>query len=238
MGQEEKIIARVRKLLAIANDNAAGGEHERDTAMKMALKLLAMHNLAMADVGSGEKPPQEARVAEREVYYDYVWMRTMASAIAKLYFCHMFTTKTDKKDRSVFTFVGLESNVTTAREMFSYVVKSVVAEASRATTAARENQTFKWSFCKGAAHRIWERCTALRKEAEKEQDDAPKTGTALVLLSNVYEQENRANLVHIQQQLGVRLVQRKSTNQRNTRSDGFGQGREFGGRVGLNKQVK
>jgi hypothetical protein len=233
---EEKVLARIRKMLAIANDNAAGGEHERDAAMKMVLSLLAKHNLAMSDVAAADRPDEEARIQHREMYYDYGWMRVMADAVAKLYFCHLFTTKSGKKDRSYFTFVGLESNVATAKEMFDYLSKSVVAEASRETTKRGENQTFKWSFCKGASFKIHERCKKLRAEAEAESQPKESTGTALVLAS-VYQREAEANALAIQQ-AGIKLKQSGPLVTRNTRGDGYGAGQKYGSTVGLNKQLK
>jgi hypothetical protein len=230
---EEKVIAKIRKMLAHANDTAAGGEHERDTALRMAHNLLAKYNLSMSDVS--QKNNQDDRSDQTEVYYDYVWMRMMAAAISKLYFCHLFTQKTGKKDRSKFTFVGREANVSTAKEMFEYVVKSVTKEASRVTTAAGENQTFKWSFCKGAALQIHHRCVKLREEAEAESRAEAKPGTQLVLAS-LYAAEHTANQNYINEKMGITL-RKAPMRTRNTDSSGFAAGKAFGNKVGLNKQV-
>lgn len=59
---EDKIINRIKKMLALAND-AAAAEGERDNAMRMAYNLLAKHNLTMATVEgptNGEKREQNA----------------------------------------------------------------------------------------------------------------------------------------------------------------------------------
>ena len=44
MTDQSKIIDRVRKLLKMANDNAAGAKHERNNALRMAHKLIAKHS--------------------------------------------------------------------------------------------------------------------------------------------------------------------------------------------------
>ena len=62
---EDKIIDKIAKLLAVANGNAAGGEHERDTAMRMATKLLIKHNLSMVDI-TGKTKGEARESAEAE----------------------------------------------------------------------------------------------------------------------------------------------------------------------------
>ena len=50
----EKILDKVKKLLAVANNEAAT-EGERDNALRMAHNMLAKHNLAMADLDEHNK---------------------------------------------------------------------------------------------------------------------------------------------------------------------------------------
>lgn len=229
----EKIIAKVRKLLAVANGSAAGGEHERDTAMRMALKLLAAHNMSMASVADA---PQEGRISETDMYHSTPWMGWVGNAMAKLFFCHMFTTKVHGKNKKVFTFVGLESNVATAKEMTAYLIKSITKESAVAMAKYGQGETFGNSFRKGAADRIYSRCEKLRQEAEAESDAANMgTGTALVL-SSLYKTQALANVAHIKEVMGIDLKETVATT-RNNDALGTMVGKQFGDRVNLNRQL-
>lgn len=46
---EEKIINRIKKMMALANDKAAS-DGERENALRMSYALMARHNLEMSDV--------------------------------------------------------------------------------------------------------------------------------------------------------------------------------------------
>ncbi len=58
----EKVLDKVRKLLALANNEAAS-EGERDNAMRMAHKLLTMHQLEMADVDAHTRASSSTMIA-------------------------------------------------------------------------------------------------------------------------------------------------------------------------------
>lgn len=63
-----KILGRIRKMLALANNEGAS-EGERDNALRMAHATLAKYNLDMAEVESSGKPQQEARAIVKKQYY-------------------------------------------------------------------------------------------------------------------------------------------------------------------------
>lgn len=231
MSQEDKIISKVRKLLNTANGTAEGGEHERDTAMRMALNLLAKHNLSMSDL---EESKQEDRCVDNDsTFHSAPWMRTVGYAMAELFFCAFYVTRIHGKNRLRFTFIGREGNVQTAKEMTTYLIKSVESESRKAQK--QHGQTGEWAggFRKGAGMRIWVRSKELRKQAEQESN-AATTGTALVLAS-VYAQEKSKNEQYIQG-MGVELTVRKAVTHK-TNTSGYIAGDNFGKTVSLNKQV-
>ena len=229
-GVDDKVMGRIRKLMSLANGTAEGGEHERDTAMKMALNLLAKHNLSMADLSQ----PAEKRMRDQAEYRSDPWVRIVGHALAELYFCGFFSTAYGSK--RAFTFVGLESNVATAKEMTDWVVKSIAAESRRLATERGEvTKTFANSFRKGAASKISQRCRALRAEAERANAGQASSGTSLVLAS-LYDTEKNANALYITDTLGIKLVT-KVISQRNTTYDGAAAGAAYGDKINLNKQI-
>ncbi len=235
---KERILARVKKMMMLAND-AAATEGERDNALRMAHATLAKYNLTMAQADMAGKQPEEQRADGAYTLREYAWMRGVAHSIGKLFFCSMFVTPLAKK-HAIYVFVGKESNVYTALQMTQYVLNSINKEAKRQAVAAGETPMGNYwrSFCKGAAYRLHERCEQLIKDAKLE--DAPAVapgtpGTALALAS-VYASELTANQRYIQEQMGIKL-RTGQNRQRRASMDGFVQGREYGSRIGLNKQL-
>jgi hypothetical protein len=227
----DKILSKIRKLMNTANGTAEGGEHERDTAMKMALNLLTKHNLSMADLTQ----PTELRKAETDQYHSTPWMRIVGYAIAELFFCGFFSSAVAGKNKRTYTFVGLEGNVTTAREMTSWVIVSIQREATAQAKAAGHGETWANSFRKGAANKVASRCRTLRAEAERANAGQASSGTSLVLAS-LYDTEKNANALYITDKLKVKLVT-KQTVTRNNMLDGVLAGEAYGQGLSLNKQI-
>lgn len=205
---QDKIIDRVRKMLALAN-NAAATEGERDNAMRMAHNLLAKHNLDLADVGSTQ--PEEKRIEQVARMSVYPWARGIAHSIAGLFFCEYYFSRGSGKTAHHY-FVGKTSNAITAQEISQYVLDSVFKEL-RQRFGSDTSPTAR-GFATGVETAIRIRCAKLRREAEEASaapkpaaggfvmtaEDgtatpgpaAPQAGTALVLAS-VYKNEQEAN---------------------------------------------
>ena len=226
----DKIISKVQKLLSMANGDAAGGEHERDTAMKMALNLLAKHNLSMSDLET-DKEERELDTIEQ---YTCPWRRQVAHAISNMYFTSFFSTKIQGKQKLKFSFIGLQSNCQTAKSMTDYVIKSLTKEVIKLRKELNENAAFETSFFNGAALKIVERCRKLREEAELESKGT-SSGTSMVLAS-LYDQEKEANEKYIQDEIHIKLT-KKSARLSNLNTNGFNAGKEFGNNLNLSKQL-
>lgn len=232
---KEKILARVKKMMTLAND-AAATEGERDNAIRMAHATLAKYNLHMADAEASGKPSEENRTGQHVVSRDQPWMRTTAHAIAELFFCEYFfiSGRGETKGKVKHFFVGKESNVFTAQEMAKYVIGSISAEGRKKSIEMSDSAkgTYWRSFCKGAAYQVWVRCKKIREDAER----APKTpGTALVLAS-VYAIEKTANEKYMVDKMGG-LPKEKKTTQRNTSLNAFAAGKDYGDKINLQRQI-
>ncbi len=231
--EQERILSRVKKMMALAND-AAATEGERDNALRMAHATLAKYNLTMAQAdATGAKG--EKRLTGGVELREHPWMRTVAMAIAKLFFCHFFYTR-HGNNRVTYSFIGKESNVWTAQSMTQYVIKSIDEEARRSAKVETGNGsgTYWRSFAKGAAHRVYQRCDEIQRNAEAASKSEASTGTSLVLAS-VYQAEDEANALYMQQ-IGLKLKTARGR-QRTGDWDARAAGAAYGDRIGLHTQV-
>lgn len=239
-----KVIDRVRKLLNMSRDKADGGEHERDNALRMALKLIAKHNLEPDDYQ--DKPAREVYKLRIDIC---PWRTMVCDCIAKLFFTQVFRRQAGKQTFEI-TFVGAEGNAITAKEISHYIILSLQREAAK-----RRKEQFgdakgypsKWetSFLNGAAFKLVERCKALRAEAEAEAAaeanptaNSQATGTALTLAS-IYDKEKETNLAYIQGSMNIVLKKGKDfkTNNMSFDGNGFRNGQKHGETVSLNRQL-
>lgn len=170
----DKIIDKIRKLLALAANNPSEGE--RDAAMRKAHQLLVDHNLQMQDV--------QVTSETINVYVHNMnsratpWARTITDAIAKLYFCKFVYSVNNKKLRA--NFVGMRVDAEIARMVAENILDSVRRESViyGATTGGSPG-----SFRNGAAATVYHRAMQMMRDAAP--DKAP--GTALVVQS-LYKQ--------------------------------------------------
>jgi hypothetical protein len=228
----DKIIDRVRKLMALANDTRAS-DGERDNALRMAHATLAKYNLSMAEVELREGA-QEKRTTEDFRGKNQPWTRQAAFAVAQLFFCNYFYQAQGSYVKH--NFIGKQSNAITAREIAEFVIKSILSEATKRSKDADDPGSYWTQFCKGAARRVVERCTELRTAAERESQQSASTGTSLVLAS-VYQSEKAANDAYISDILGLTLKSAKSR-ERYTGSAGLSDGHNFGSSISLHRQAQ
>lgn len=224
----DKILDKIRKLLNVGNDSR-GNEQERETAMRQALKMLAIHNLEMKDVQN-----MDDKEDRDEVHYEEFpdpFRKVIANAIAQLYFCRFYPTKVQGKQKTFFHFVGLESNCNAAKEVAAFVIRSVYTESQRQQNSVGGGaHSYGTTFRNAAGMRIVERCEQMRKDEEKEQE-ATSTGTALVLAS-LYDQEEKANENFIEKVLDIKLKSKKHRLV-NKNAKAHAEGREYGDKVNL-----
>lgn len=236
--ERAKILSRVKKMMTLAN-NAGATEGERDNAMRMAHATLAKYNLSMMEAEAAGTEKAEKR---DKMYVDtrHAWTRSVAAGIARLFFCNYFFVTLRHAGKLRHYFVGRASNALTAQLMMEYVVESINREGrKRAVDASRlygdSKGAYERNFAKGAAQRVWERCVEIQEAAERAPVEVVGSKSTALVLASFYKQEAEANTAFIEQELNVKL---EDTNDRQRPAGaGYRDGKEFGDRVSLNRQL-
>lgn len=222
----EKVVDRIRKMLALANDLAAT-EAERETALRMAYNLMTKYNLDQKDV---ERTKAEPRIDNESIFFGMPWVRRLSNAIATLFFCEYYYSKQKVNATQMrHHFVGKESNAITAAVMADWITKSILKECrSRYThNLCPESR----EFAVGAVERLCERIRGMRKQATSPTMSDSKA----LVLADVYSLEKEANEAFLAQ-LGVRLSSSR-TRSKGASGDAYHRGRAFGDTINLSRQV-
>jgi Protein of unknown function (DUF2786) len=224
---EEKIISRIQKMLAIAND-ARANEGERDNALRMAHNLLAKHNLELGDVEARARDQQDPRIKNTLDSWSQAWAKSVFQASAKLFFCSYYFGRKINATKCVHNFVGRTSNATTAALMGEYLVTSILRECRRnwVHNLAPESR----SFALGAAAAIYRRVEELRKADLP--DAAPGTALVLADIAKVEDDENEAFI----RAAGTSLTVKK-TRASPVDPEAYAAGVQYGKKVNLSTQV-
>jgi len=239
----DKVIGRIRKMLALANDTGAS-EGERENALRMAHATLAKYNLDLATIGSTPEKRGEAepRVEHRATFYGRPWARLVSTAVAELMFCrYLFSTKAKAKD-TLHVFVGSHANAISAAILAEFLVESITREGRRAQRNAGAGNAYFRSFATGAAAVIAFRADRLRKAAAEapvrgaESDPAtPQPPGSAIVLATVYDREAAANAAYVDA-LGVTDAPRPAFE--NLDAAARWAGMQYGATVSLDRQVK
>lgn len=225
---QEKIIERVKKMMALANCTGAA-EGERDNALRMAYNLLAKHNLSMSQVDAHNSMPQESRESQKATFVVYPWARQIAGLVGSLFFCNYYFMRGATGKQADHVFIGKVSNVATAQYMSEFVVKSVCREAARLYGSAIAPEAR--CFAIGVVRKLQERIAEIKASLNKES----ATGTELALV-NIDKAEKEANALWLSEQ-GVKLRTTASRQKGVTDSDAYHAGKDFGAKVSLAPQI-
>ena len=219
----EKILDKVKKLLALATNEAAT-EGERENALRMAHNLLAAHNLAMSDLHEYEK--QESREQMTVETFQMGWCCQLANATAKLFFCIYIQGEKLNATKGKHYFIGKESNVVTASYMTEYLISSILKECRKRFkhNLAPESR----SFAIGATNALLAKMRTMR-----ESNTAPSMGTGIVLY-NIYQLEEKEN----EEFLAGLGIKTKSVVTRQAKVGiEYHDGKRYGNSLNINEQV-
>lgn len=223
---ENKVLARVKKMLALGNCLGTT-EHERDTALKQAYKLLAKHNLSIEQVGGDDEP--EIRDNYKVAGWSMIWAKTAFMHIADLFFCEYYYGSKINATKCQHHFVGKEGNAKTAMHIANHVVISILKEGRSRYGDNLCPETR--AFALGCVSKLRERIKELKAEAAKESAAEYAGGTALALV-DVYASEKAANQLMLPSTLKPSRGSSKAVD-----AEAYHGGREFGKSISLNVRV-
>jgi uncharacterized protein DUF2786 len=112
------IIDKIKKLLALAN---SCNEHEAALAAAHAQRLLAAHNLAMADITASDRPEQADRVETDVARSLPKWIRHLSAGVSSAFDCQAIHHPATGK----MTFIGVGADVQVAAYTFTYLDRTV-----------------------------------------------------------------------------------------------------------------
>ena len=174
---DEKILEKVRKLLAMANHENSN-EHERDTAMRQAHALLTKHGLDMVSVDKHAREKVDPRGEFVHEDWSMPWTRQVRSAIAELFMCKYIIGEKINGTRQRHYFIGRESNATTAEYMSVFVVGSILKEG-RARYGHNLSPDTR-AFGEGASTRLLQRVRQMIEAKVTEVQASDGKGLALI----------------------------------------------------------
>jgi len=243
---KEEIISKIMKLLALGSSEKNDNPHERETASRMAAKLMAEYAIDFAELRSS-KPSEDAFVTyevdgseDRKVDFE----SALAGSIARAFDCKIINTwsKTMNPDSFVhpwvIAFVGSKHDLEIAvyffkhirRTMYAMSVKNVTVETVRPRNGRRSTGTdvnmARRNYCFGMVESISVRMEDLYK---KREEFIPSDCRALVVVKKQGLEK------YFNQQYPNRVSGRRTS----LRGDlaAFGKGQEDGKRVNLSRPI-
>ena len=145
----KKLLDRVRKLLATANDPSVNEAMAANYAAK-AQELLEQHNLSLLDVTDEEKKQGIGRFTWTPKYAGDSWRKMVALAAAKVYMTKLIFTEMKIEIRGGkmawrpgYILVGREANCEVARSMIDYLFSTVVRLSKNYSSDQKERHLFE-----------------------------------------------------------------------------------------------
>jgi hypothetical protein len=237
----QRIVEKVKKLLARSKDMTGSTEGERETALRMVAAYLKEHNLSMATVegaqSAEERKKEESeggpRTKQNHKFFGRPWARCAAYAVADLCFCgYLWRSARVSKDCE-HIFIGRESNAVTAALLAEFVCNSIHSEGRRRQRKLGEANPWFLDFAWGAALEIQKRCAALKVSKEAINGSSGKE----LILADYYKSERKANEAF--QAVAFPRVKTSTSMGKGIRgTDGYGEGREYGASINLDRQMK
>jgi hypothetical protein len=218
-------LTKIKKLFAKANDESLT-EAEAELFMNKVQELLAEHNLTEADLKEEDKPGINETFFPVSV--DVSWFRSLASVVAKMYFCKIYLRHKNvvgrKTQQTYYVFVGRDNNRYIAASMFDYLMKTMDRLALKFNDAKS-----KYEYKKGCTMRLSYRVHEKTKEATKVNPLNPNNLPAL------YSTE--LALVEDYMKESIKMNGRTNKTSVNISNSAAMQGWNDGGSVSLSQQM-
>jgi hypothetical protein len=245
--EREKMLEKVRKLLALAGSNP--NENEAQAAANKAQALLAEYNLTLADVEA--KKGDEFVIEKDLVTSSYPWRRQIANAVAHLYFCRYFYqsvfNETGKSKVDIHCFAGAPHNVQVAKMMFDYLHRAVdrLAHEGSKKLTKKQQSPYRVSFRTACTARVAQRIYKRIEEAKAGKMKSETTGNTLPALASLYDtlgaqvEKQLNDAIELQHPDEKEQARHNKKQNKNLRRDTLGsiEGDDAGRKISLEQQV-
>lgn len=168
---KSSIIERIKKCLALGNVNKNNSTAEAETALAMAQKLMAEHNIAMTEVQFNSET-QTLKGNVEEFSFGLVnskWRQTLPHVVNIL--CN---TKHYWHDRKTLMYVGLKDDIEMAVLIYKELITAILRIRRGAMFESRS------SFCYGMVMNLYHRAQAMHKAETR-----PTNTNALMVVKDV-----------------------------------------------------
>lgn len=194
---DNKIVERVRKLLALAADGSGATEAEAQSAAAKAAEIMEEAGLtAMAvEMAGGQGEARGSGVTQVDAP---AWYKQIVDALAETCFCHVDLVRLGKRQFE-FRLIGRLSSVTTVCLTFDYLRKTIWTLSRRAQVDSQHH--FRCGMAERIAERIQTRHTDRLQEQRREAQErsaraatsspGSSSGTALVVTLVDHERRER-----------------------------------------------
>lgn len=235
---QQKIIDRIRKLLAVSQDESATPEEAASFAAK-ASQLLIEHGLDEDSVT--EAASSVGQLVWKAPYAGELWFRNLVAAAAPNFMCSLYLTKyqtiiksrktpaTKLVSKTAFVLVGTPERTSVMQDVCQYLFDSIVRMA-RAYSPKRAEQL---AFIRGASLAVsyrFSRAVADRREAAfSSMSDSPESRSLVLVESALSEVE--------EYMAGLGLREGRKTRAMKTGS-GFSAGYSAGEKMNIGVQIE
>jgi hypothetical protein len=226
-GIDNRVIAKIQKLLARGDEDRNDNEHEREIAMRQAHALLAKHGLDMTDVTDAAVVREHLGPVVRGqcgLTTRYLWEASAWNVIAELHGCRIVRSVQDK----AVWVIGRQVRCDVVKSTARYVIASIKREAMM---GGYNPHRFGVGACNSVHKKVREILAAVAQG--QLGDEQVSTGTALI----VVEQHKQA-LIEADQAKGEFFPNLRKGRVRGVRADdSYTAGKAYGASIGLNTQV-
>lgn len=170
MTEKEKIVEKIRKLLALSESN---NEHEAMLAMENANKLLMKYNLEMSDINQIDlnEMVEDSIISGKRLM---AYKTSLLSSVMKLNNCEVIIHNRVRGEKIVKA-LGKKHSIQVSVSMYEYLTITM-EKLSKKEKGINSN-----SFRLGFAHAISQKVNEIIKERNKKQNEFDVACTALVI---------------------------------------------------------
>lgn len=141
--EQDKIIDKVLKLMALSKEESNAFSAERDSASKMAAKLMETYSLSFADLRTGKPKNGIFTQFDLEMGEDVIdWAGSLANGIASAFDVKIV----QRKNPWTLMYCGTKTDIDLAIYFFKYLRRSVSMQSSRTFTKKVDQRTFAFGM--------------------------------------------------------------------------------------------